>query len=350
MRLAPRASDRPATSGSTNRHEQQSRLGRRGAPGTLLFQVFAGNAAVFIVALLLLAVTPITIHAPIRLGELAFLIAGLLLLLSADLMLLRRTLGPLRRLAETMHAVDPTRPGRRAKEEAHAGSEILALAQAFNEMLDRVETERRNSARVALAAQEAERLRIARELHDEIGQTLTAVALRAEYAAGQAPAQSEALTDIADTIKASLDDVRAIARELRPEALDDLGLVNALIALCSRVGQQGSVRVRREFDGRLPQLDTDVELVIYRVAQEALTNVLRHSQAAQVTVSLRKQDANIVLEVSDDGCGLEESMDEGSGIAGMRERAMLIGADLQITAEAGHGVAVKLSVAPGTTR
>jgi two-component system sensor histidine kinase UhpB len=350
MRLAPHASDRPATSGSTNRHEQQSRLGRRGAPGTLLFQVFAGNAAVFIVALLLLAVTPITIHAPIRLRELAFLFVGLLLLLSADLMLLRRALGPLRRLAETMHAVDPTRPGRRAKEEARAGSEILALAQAFNEMLDRVETERRNSARVALAAQEAERLRVARELHDEIGQTLTAVALRAEYAAGQAPAQSEALVDIAETIKASLDDVRAIARELRPEALDDLGLVNALIALCSRVGQQGSLRVRREFDGRLPQLNADVELVIYRVAQEALTNVLRHSQAAQVTVSLREQDANVVLEVTDDGCGLKEDLDEGSGIAGMRERAMLVGADLHITAEAGKGVVVKLTVAQGTAQ
>jgi len=347
MRLAPHASDLPATSGSTHRHEQ-SRLGRRGAPGTLLFQVFAGNAAVFIVALLLLAVTPITIHAPIRLRELAFLFGGLLLLLIADLILLRRALGPLRRLAETMHAVDPTRPGRRAKEEAHAGSEILALAQAFNEMLDRVETERRNSARVALAAQEAERLRIARELHDEIGQTLTAVALRAEHAAGQAPAQSEALIDIAETIKASLDDVRAIARELRPEALDDLGLVNALIALCSRVGQQGSLRVRRKFEGGLPQLNADVELVIYRVAQEALTNVLRHSQAAQVTVSLSQQDGNVVLEVTDDGCGLKEGLDEGSGIAGMRERAMLVGADLQITAEAGKGVAVRLKVAQGT--
>jgi two-component system, NarL family, sensor histidine kinase UhpB len=166
MRLATHASDRPATTGSTERLERQSRLGRRGAPGTLLFQVFVGNAAVFIVALLLLIVTPITIHAPITLKELAFLLAGLLLLLTADLMLLRRALGPLRRLAETMDAVDPARPGRRTKEEPHAGSEILALAQAFNQMLDRVENERRNSARMALAAQEGERLRVARELHD----------------------------------------------------------------------------------------------------------------------------------------------------------------------------------------
>jgi two-component system sensor histidine kinase UhpB len=350
MRLAPQTSDRPATSDSTNHREQQSRLGRRGAPGTLLFQISAGNAAVFVLALLLLVVTPITIHAPVTLRELALLFAGLLLLLAVDVMLLRRALGPLRRLAEAMHAVDPTRPGRRAKEEPHAGSEISALAQAFNEMLDRVESERRSSARMALAAQEAERLRVARELHDEVGQTLTAVALQAEHAAAQAPVEAGALTAIAETIKASLEDVRAIVRELRPEALDDLGLVNALIALCSRVSQQGSIRVRREFDGRLPQLEPDVELVIYRVAQEALTNTVRHAQAAHVTVALRHRDAHVVLEVIDDGCGIKERLDEGSGIAGMRERALLIGANLQIRAEAGKGVAVKLSVSPGSAR
>jgi two-component system, NarL family, sensor histidine kinase UhpB len=217
-------------------------------------------------------------------------------------------------------------------------------------MLDRVESERRNSARMALAAQEAERLRVARELHDEVGQTLTAVALQAEHAAAHAPVEAGALTDIAETVKASLDDVRAIVRELRPEALDDLGLVNALIALCSRVSQQGSVRVRREFDGPLPQLEPDVELVIYRVAQEALTNTVRHAQATRVTVALRQQDANVVLEVTDDGCGLKEGLDEGSGIAGMRERALLIGADLQIGAEAGKGMAVKLRVPRESSR
>jgi two-component system sensor histidine kinase UhpB len=327
-----------------NMPHEQSQAGRSRAPRSLLLQIFAWNAAIFIAAFVLLAVTPVTIHAPIRLGELAFLFAGLLLLLIVDLLLLRRTLGPLRRLVQTMRAVEPARPGRRAREDAHAGSEILALAQAFNEMLDRVESERRNSARAALAAQEAERLRVARELHDEVGQTLTAVALRAKHAAGQAPGESEVLIDIAETIEGSLDDVRAIARELRPEALDDLGLVNALIALCSRASRPGPPLVRREFDARLPQLSPDVELVIYRMAQEALTNALRHAQAAEVTVSLRHQDANVVLEVTDDGRGLGEGLDEGSGIAGMRERSMLIGADLQIKSAPGEGVSVKLSV------
>jgi two-component system sensor histidine kinase UhpB len=344
VRLPSRASDRSAPATAAGPILEQRARSKRYAGRSLLFQTFAGNAAVFIAAFVLLAVTPVTIHAPIRLRELAFLFAGLVLLLTVDLLLLRRAFGPLRRLLQTMHAVDPTRPGRRAREDARAGSEILSLAQAFNEMLNRLEDERRSSARLALAAQEAERLRVARELHDEVGQTLTAVALRAEHAAAQAPAQSAALLDIAQTINASLDDVRAIARELRPEALDDLGLVNALIALTSRVSQQGPLRVRRGFDGRLAQLDPDVELVVYRVAQEALTNALRHSEAANVTASLRQDDANVVLEITDDGRGLDGPANEGSGIAGMRERALLIGADLKIESAPGKGVAVRLSV------
>ena len=107
-------------------------------------------------------------------------------------------------------------------------------------MLDRLERARREAARTALAAQEAERLRVARELHDEIGQTLTAVMLQAERAADEDPAQAAAaLGRVAEAVHESLDELRRIARELRPEALDDLGLVNALIALCSRVDAQG---------------------------------------------------------------------------------------------------------------
>ena len=113
----------------------------------------------------------------------------------------------------------------------------------------------------------------------------------------------------------SLEDVHRIGRELRPEALDDLGLVNALIALCSRVGGQGGLRVRRELDWSLPTLSAEVELVIYRVAQEALTNALRHSRCTEVAVSLEPDDGNVVLAVSDNGRGLPEAR-TGAGLAG----------------------------------
>ena len=116
-------------------------------------------------------------------------------------------------------------------------------------MLDRLESARHEAARTSLAAQEAERLRVARELHDEIGQTLTAVLLQAERAAEGDPAVAQRqLALVAEAVHDSLDEVRRIARELRPEALDDLGLINALIALCSRVNAQDGPQVRRALD------------------------------------------------------------------------------------------------------
>jgi len=272
---------------------------------------------------------------------------GLVVMLAVNLILLRRVLGPLRRLATVMGSVEPAQPGRRAEPSASAGREVVALAEALNSMLDRLEDERRESGRRALVAQESERARIARELHDEVGQTLTAVALRAEQAAAEPDRRREALSEIADTVQRSLDDVRRIGRELRPEALDDLGLVNALMALCSRIGRQGRMKVRRELDGTLPALSDEVELVIYRVAQEALTNALRHADAREVTVSLQPRDGQVVLSVADNGCGMPARRREG-GIGGMRERAMLIGAELEIKS-CDPGTEIRLAVPVGST-
>jgi two-component system sensor histidine kinase UhpB len=149
--------------------------------------------------------------------------------------------------------------------------------------------------------------------------------------------------EIADTVLHSLDDVRRIGRELRPEALDDLGLVNALFALCSRVERHGGMRVSRDLEGSLPVLSSDVELVIYRVAQEALTNALRHAEATEVTMSLRGSDGHVLLTVADNGKGLPPLRSEG-GLRGMRERAMLIGAELRIGSRDGRGTEIRLTV------
>ena len=208
-------------------------MGRPRRGPSLLWLVFLANAAVLVVALLLLTFSPITIDAPIKTGQFALLLAGFLALLALNLVLLRRVLSPLFELTNLMGSIDPDRPGRRLSGVDMRSAEGQALADAFNAMLDRLESARREAARTALAAQEAERLRVARELHDEIGQTLTAVTLQAERAAdGDAALGAAALRRVADAVRESLDEVRRIARELRPEALDDLGLVNALIALC----------------------------------------------------------------------------------------------------------------------
>jgi two-component system sensor histidine kinase UhpB len=306
----------------------------------MLWRVFAANAAVFALAFALLALAPIDIHAPIRLDELVILLAGLAVMLLVDLLLVRQALGPLGRLARMMGTVDLLRPGRRAVGFERSSSEVLALADAFNEMLERLEDERRERSARVLSAQEDERLRIARELHDEIGQTLTAVALRAEHAAARSGGQNPEFAELAATVQRSLDDVRRISLELRPGALDELGLVNALISLCARVEAESGIRVRRELHGPVPDMSASVELAIYRIAQEALTNAMRHSDASEVAVSLSCDDDQLLLSVVDDGRGLPDPMREGGGLSGMRERAMLIGAELLVGPGPGGGVAV----------
>jgi two-component system sensor histidine kinase UhpB len=313
---------------------------------SLLWWVFLANGAVLVVALLLLTFSPIEIDAPIETGQFALLLIGFVVLLALNLVLLRRVLSPLFRLTEVMSSVDPDRPGRRLSGINPLSSEGQALAEAFNAMLDRLESARHEAARTALAAQEGERLRVAQELHDEIGQTLTAVTIQAEQAADGDPAlASQALRRVADAVRESLDEVRRIARELRPEALDDLGLVNALIALCTRVSAQDGPRVRRELQGELPPLPPDVELVVYRIAQEGLTNAWRHSRADSVTVSLEADEETLTLRVADDGEGMPPQLPHGTaGIAGMRERALLVGGRLSIQSRPHQGTEVRLTI------
>jgi len=311
---------------------------------SLLWKVFAANAVVFVVAVATLAWTPVTVHRVATPSELLVLGVGLVLMLAFDLVLLRRAFRPLQTLAATMQTTETVRPQDHAGSYESASAEVRALAEALGGMLDRLERERRDSALRELAAQERERLRIARELHDEVGQMLTAIALRAERAADDAaPVERSALLEISQTALGSLEDVRRIARELRPEVLDDLGLVNAVIALCGRVDRQPGLRVRRELEWGLPKLAPEVELVIYRVAQEALTNVLRHAAATEVVVELRREPDSVVLEVADNGRGLPGDAVE-RGLRGMRERASVIDAELDVRVRAEGGTRVVLNV------
>ena len=213
-------------------------------------------------------------------------------------------------------------------------------------MLDRLESARREAARTALEAQESERLRVAQELHDEVGQTLTAVTLQAERAAEGDPGHAnQALRDVAHAVRDSLDEVRRIARELRPEALDDLGLVNALIALCNRLDGQDGPRIERDLQGSLPPMPPEVELVLYRIAQEGLTNAVRHAKARNISLWVQGDAESVALRVRDDGVGMPRELPAGtSGIAGMRERAILVGGRFSIESIPRRGTEVRLRI------
>ncbi len=298
----------------------------------LLWRIFAINAALLVIATLLLALTPVTIHAPIALVEGVVLAVGLLVMLAANFVLLRWTLGPIDRLVERMRTVDLLRPGQRLGE--RGGAEVTELVRTFNQMLERLELERRESGRRALRAQEAERRRIASGLHDEVGQVLTGVLLQLDDEETKA------------AVRQALEEVRRIARELRPEMLEQLGLVSALTELSRRFGESSGIRVVRRFAPELPRLSDDAELAVYRVAQESLTNVARHAGATQVEIVLEPGPGSVVLRIADDGRGLDPAtaLNGHGGLRGMRERALLVGGALAVKTASGGGAEVRLEV------
>lgn len=312
---------------------------------TLYRRVFAGYAAVLTIALLLLIFAPVTISVPVTLGQLAVLLVGFVAMLGAFQLLLHRELHPLEQLTAVMERIDPLAPGQRIELDAPE-PEVAALTQAFNGMLDRLERERRDSARRALAAQEGERRRIARELHDEIGQVLTGLVLRSETLARRAPADLRGdLADLREAARQAAEEVRRIARRLRPEALDELGLQSALLALCTAVSDRTGLRISRHLERDLP-LSAEQELVIYRVAQESITNVARHAGATEAEVTLGKDgDGGVLLVIRDDGVGLPEDAElKSNGLRGMRERALLVGANITIGRADSRGTEVRLHV------
>ncbi len=159
--------------------------------------------------------------------------------------------------------------------------------------------------RRALRAQEAERLRVAQELHDEVGQSLTAALLQLGRVRKLAsPELGEQLGEGIETVRENLEELRRIAGRLRPGALEDLGLPSALSELGDRLRDQAGLRVERRFDRSLPPLSPEQELVVYRVAQEALTNVVRHADATVAELSVEHEPGWLVLSVRDDGRGI----------------------------------------------
>jgi two-component system sensor histidine kinase UhpB len=325
--------------------EQSGERPRRYIP--LLQRVVAINALLVVVAV----TVTIAVLAPGRVTslalneELAAVLGAVALVVAVNVVLLRRIVAPLQALTAFARRVDLTTLRQRVPA-PEATSEAGELALTFNEMLTRLDAERRESTGRVLRAQEDERMRIAQELHDQVGQDLTAVLLALSHVEPQTP--SELRGDVAaiqDAVRNSLENVRRIAIELRPEALDDLGLASALVVLAERFALQLDLEVSDQIAADLPRLTPEVELVVYRVAQEALTNIARHSASRAADLTLGRDGDALVLTVRDHGVGLPRNAVAGTGIRGMRERAALIGATLTVANHrTGSGCEVHLEV------
>ncbi len=314
---------------------------------TLLTQVLAVNTALVAVTAFVAAIV-----ARDRLKEAAST-EGLLMIALAvfsvvllNSILLRRRLHPMDRLVDTMSKVDLLTPGMRASAPPRAAKEVKRLAADFNRMLDRLEQERRDSGRAVLRAQEQERARLAQDLHDEVNQALTAILLRLQATVHAAPpGLQEELRESQQLVTQAMEELLHLARQLRPTALDDHGLIPALASQVADFGDRTGIRSSFRRHGSVPALSDEEQLVIYRVTQESLSNVAQHAGARHVDVELSFV-GRTVLRVRDDGSGFKALPNGRSrlGVSGMRERALLVGGHLSIFSDPGEGTTIELTM------
>jgi two-component system, NarL family, sensor histidine kinase DevS len=206
----------------------------------------------------------------------------------------------------------------------------------------------RDAVRRVVEAQELERARLARELHDETGQALTSILLGLKSLEVRAASDDDraAVAELRELVVSTLQDVRRLAVELRPAALDDFGLVPAVERLRDIVEEQAEITVDVQSELSDARLPADTETALYRIAQEAFTNVLKHAAASRVTVRLGRRGEMVTLVVHDDGKGFDPTdvRDGSLGLEGMRERVALLGGRLTIESSVGAGTMLKVEV------
>lgn len=276
-------------------------------------------------------------------------LAGLSVSVAVNLVALRAALAPLRRLQSTIDAVRAGDLHARVEPALLTDPEVARVGETLNGMLDELATvhgQLRALSAGIINAQEEERRRISRELHDDTAQSLTSMLLYAKaLEQGDAPVEvREALAELREEVARSLEGVRRLARELRPSALDDLGLVEALQGYAQEFSRRTGLAVRFETACGGDRLPPRVELVLYRIAQEALTNAAKHARASSVEMWLVREPGAVTLTVRDDGRGFDPervtSAIQGMGLFSMRERAELAGGALTVISRPGAGASV----------
>jgi two-component system, NarL family, sensor histidine kinase UhpB len=317
----------------------------------LLSQIIAINA-LLVMATVLVATTATNLDFRVASDREQFLIlfGGVLGILLANAMLLRRRLEPLDQLISTMEKADLTAATVDTPVAHLESEEVARLHGAFVRMLERLKSERRQGARAVLRAQEEERRRIAQDLHDEVNQALTAIALRLEALRQSAPPELDAeLRETRRLAGQAMDELLQLARQLRPTTLDDMGLIPALRTQVRDFSDQTGIHADFRPRGDVPPLSDDQQLVIYRVTQESLSNVAQHANARHVMVELSFV-GRTVLRISDDGRGVAAttggtgSRNGGLGLSGMQERALLVGGQLDVHSVEGQGTTVTLTM------
>ncbi len=313
---------------------------------SLLGQVLAANVVLVVLTILAASLAAgLDLQVQGERWEFLVLAMAMVVTLCVNMLMLKRRFRPLERLIDRIERVDPAEPA--TFEPGHEPfKEVDRLAQSFRALLGRIEDERRRSGRLVLRAQEEERRRVARDLHDEVNQALTAILLRLEALAYDSPPdKASEVAELKRLANQAMEELTGLARQLRPAALDDHGLGSAIEAQLKLFGVRSGVRTSMTTRGDTAALDSDRQTAVYRIAQEALTNAGRHSGADKVDIELIVGgDGATELHITDDGRGFRPSAGGGGGLGltGMAERARLVGGELDVRSAPGAGTSITL--------
>jgi two-component system sensor histidine kinase UhpB len=282
----------------------------------------------------------------LRFGAIAI---SIVLVLIVNMILLRRRFSPLETLIARLEEIDPAQPTSQFVIPRTNVEEVERLAIAFRRLLKRIEDERRRSGRLVLRAQEEERRRLARDLHDEVNQALTAILLRLQALSEEAPEPlAPQIAALKTPVNQAMEELLRLARQLRPASLDDLGLIAAIEGQLARFSEQTGIQTALHSEGTPEAITEDQQTVIYRVVQEALSNTAQHSAATYVDFELRVFPSHgVELRVRDNGKGFDainQAEGGGIGLSGMAERARLVGGELTVTSSPGTGTRVRLYI------
>ncbi len=317
----------------------------------LLAKIAGANALIVIIAIAI----SLGLHDLSRPGLTlaSVMMVALVISLLVNLALVRVALRPIHDLEDTAHRVWGGDLEARVPPSLVADRDMVRVGRTVNLLLDALTSDRARMRRLAslvITAQDEERSRIARELHDSTAQSLTAIVLQLSAAArdARAPEIAARLSDVKEMAGMALEEVRTLSHRVHPRVLDDLGLVPAVRWLARQARDSSEVDITVDAMGDTEHIPAQAASVLYRVAQEALTNAVRHAAPTTVAITVRADADTATLEVSDDGRGFDiaeaEARRPGMGLFSMRERVSLVDGELDLTSAPGSGTRVVASV------
>jgi two-component system sensor histidine kinase UhpB len=330
----------------------------------LLVRILAANAAVVLLGAVVGTILTRQLAGRSTLGlMLGFAALGVAVSLLLNYLVLRRALRPLSDLTRAVDRIEEDLAEARLPKVAGDDPDLARLTTALNTMLDRLAAHaatidaNRQSLRTlslqVISAQEDERKRIARELHDETSQSLASLLISLERIDGVIPDDlphlKERLRAARSLTTRAIDDLRSLVADLRPLVLDDLGLAPAIRWYASDRLEPEGIDVTVEAEPDLPRLPTHIETAVFRIAQEAISNVLSHADAGQVRVRLSRGHG-LELEIEDDGIGFDSTRPvppdsrQHMGLFGIRERAAALGGEARVESTPGEGTRVSVTI------